>query len=78
VIRDEALAEIARLEKEDPQRETHEFLPRENEDGSWDVVRLPLPPGVRKAKGEGTTVEPAPERPHPAPDTTERSRPYWA
>jgi hypothetical protein len=47
VDRDEARRECKRLRQEHPERATHTWIPREV-DGQWQVVRVPLPPGVRR------------------------------
>ena len=44
MTREQAEAECKRLAGESPDRETHRWLPREEEDGSWSVVKVNLPP----------------------------------
>lgn len=73
----EARAELARLEREDADRERYDFLTREEADGEWSVVRVKLPEGVRKAGKTGTATEPPPDPPA-GPDSDQRSRPFWA
>jgi hypothetical protein len=44
MTREEAQRECDRLATESPDRETHRFLAREDEDGVWSVVKVGLPP----------------------------------
>jgi hypothetical protein len=60
--REAAEHEAARLAAGHPHRETHRFLAREQQDGSWAVVKVGLPP-----LGELTAETRAEERP-PTPD----------
>ena len=41
---DEARATCARPAAEHPDRQTHQWHPREERDGSWSVVKIALPP----------------------------------
>jgi len=45
--REQARAECVRLRREHPERASHTWIPREA-DGDWQVVRVPLPPGMRR------------------------------
>lgn len=45
--REEARRECDRLRQEHPERATHTWIPREA-DGHWEIVRVPLPPGMRR------------------------------
>jgi hypothetical protein len=45
MTRAEAEAQAAKLAAEHPDRETHRWLPREDPDGNWSVVKVGLPPG---------------------------------
>ena len=56
---DEALAEARRLSEEHPDRATHSWLPRKDEQGEWTVVKL----GVPAARPLGTTEESKPRPP---------------
>jgi hypothetical protein len=63
MTRQEAEAICKRNAAEHPDRETHQWRPREGADGTWSVVKIamaPRPPGVEE-------VEPA-ERPPTADD----------
>jgi hypothetical protein len=44
MTRDEAEAEATRLATEHPDRETHRWVPREEADGTWSVMKIGLPP----------------------------------
>jgi hypothetical protein len=44
MTREQAEARCARLAAEDPDRETHRFIPRDNGDGTWSVAKVGLPP----------------------------------
>jgi hypothetical protein len=59
----EARAECARLAAGHPDRETHRWRPRQDEDGSWSVVKIALPP-----TGPQTPETRAEERPPTADD----------
>ncbi|HEX2129677.1 MAG TPA: hypothetical protein VHF58_10725 [Solirubrobacterales bacterium] len=58
MTREEAEREAARLADEHPDRETHRFLARVQEDGSWAVVKIGLAP-----TGELTPETRAEEKP---------------
>ena len=60
MTRDEVQAECARLAREHPDRETHRFLPREAEDGTWTVVKIGLPPVAAKPPGQEARVNQKP------------------
>jgi hypothetical protein len=62
MTRDEAERACAKLAAESPDRETHRFLPREDETGDWSVVKVNLPPGTG-ATGTATEAKPRPEQP---------------
>ena len=61
--REAAVSEAARLAAEHPDRDTHRFLAREQDDGSWEVVKVGLPP-----LGELTAETRAEEKPPTADD----------
>jgi hypothetical protein len=64
---DEARQESERLRKEHPDRETHTWIARQL-DGAWQVVRVPLPPGMRKRPLTATTeAKPKPPQSDDAP-----------
>ena len=59
----EAREACARLAAEHPDRETHQWRPRQEPDGSWSVLKIALPPA------QATTPETrAEERPPTAGD----------
>jgi hypothetical protein len=59
--REQARAECVRLRREHPERATHTWIPREA-DRDWHVVRVPLPPGMRRDPLKAT-VEAKPKPP---------------
>jgi hypothetical protein len=63
VTEDEARETSRRLAAEHPDRETHRWLPREEADGSWSVVKIALPP-----QGPLVSETKADERPPTADD----------
>ena len=60
MTREEAQAECARLAEEHPDRETHRFIPREAEDGTWTVAKVGLPPVVAKRPGQEARINQKP------------------
>ncbi len=42
--REESEARAAQLAEEDPDRETHRFVPHEGDDGEWSVLKISIPP----------------------------------
>lgn len=77
MTRDEAEAEFRRLAAESPDRERHRWVPRDEGDGSWSVVRIALPPSQSPSGTEtrGDERPPTPDDPRPA---TEQNVPPWA
>jgi hypothetical protein len=67
---EQARRECERLRREHPERATHTWIPREV-DGRWEVVRAPLPRGIRRDPLKATVeAKPQPrdaEDPRPAP-----------
>jgi hypothetical protein len=59
----EARQACTRLAAEHPDRQTHRWVPREEAEGSWSVVKVALPP-----KGPLATETTADERPPTADD----------
>ncbi len=59
MTRDEALSECRRLAAEHPDGATHSWLPREDDQGEWSVVKLAVPP----SRPLGTTQEAKPRPP---------------
>jgi len=49
------------MRREHPDRATHTWIPREA-DGEWQVVRIPLPPGMRRDPTRAT-IEAKPKPP---------------
>jgi hypothetical protein len=73
----EAKAECARLAAESPDRDTHRWVPRDDGDGSWSVVRIGLPPASQPTIAERRADErpPTPDDPRTA---TQQNVPPWA
>jgi hypothetical protein len=63
MTRQEAEREAERLRAEHPDRETHRFLARERDRGSWTVIKVGLPP-----LGDLTAETRAEEKPPTADD----------
>jgi hypothetical protein len=77
MTRAEAAAECRRLSVESPDRETHRWVPRDDGDGNWSVLRIGLPPNPQPT----TTETRADERPATADDprpATWQNVPPWA
>jgi hypothetical protein len=62
MTRDEAQRACAKLAAESPDRETHRFLPREDENGDWSIAKVGLPPSTN-ATGTATEAKPKPPQP---------------
>jgi hypothetical protein len=63
---EEAQQLCERLAAESSDRDTHQWLPTENSDGSWSVVKVSLPPTRsedRKAEVRGEEKPPTPDDP---------------
>jgi hypothetical protein len=60
MTREEAQAECAKLAKEHPDRETHRFVPRKTEDGTWAVAKVGLPPVAAKPLGREARINQKP------------------
>ena len=58
---EQARRECERLRREHPERATHTWIPREV-DGDWEIVRVPLPPGMRRDP-QKATIEAKPKPP---------------
>jgi hypothetical protein len=58
--REAAERECKRLKAEHPERATNTWVARETEAGTFDVVRVPLPPGMKRDPMQAT-VEAKPE-----------------
>jgi hypothetical protein len=65
MTRDEAQALCARNSEEHPDRATHQWMPREQDDGEWTVVSLRLPKGAGPPAPLKATVETKPKPPEP-------------
>jgi hypothetical protein len=69
VNRDEAERLCIKLAREHPNRGTHSWVPREEADGGWSVIRIAFPP----PKDPGALAATTEERPKPpAPDDPRR------
>jgi hypothetical protein len=64
MIRAEAEAECQRLAAESPERDTHRWVPVEEEDGEWRVAKIGLAPADEEISGTEVRAD---ERP-PTPD----------
>jgi hypothetical protein len=70
MTREQAEAECKRLAEESPERETHQWLPREEDDGSWSVVKVSLAPSSAAdltAETRADEKPPTPDDPRSAP-----------
>jgi hypothetical protein len=70
MTREQAEAECRRLAEESPERKTHRWLPREEADGSWSVVRVglaPTDPADLTAETRADERPPTPDDPRPGP-----------
>jgi hypothetical protein len=65
MTREEAQLECERLTAEHPDRETHRFVPRKAEDGTWSVAKIGLPPADNAALTAETRAD---EKPTTADD----------
>ncbi len=56
--------------REHPDRKTHRWMPNEQPDGSWILVKVRMPPGMRvdplKTTTEAKPKPPQPDDPRPA------------
>ncbi|MDQ4048323.1 MAG: hypothetical protein M3131_02935 [Actinomycetota bacterium] len=59
--------------REHPDRETHRWLAKEQSDGSWTVVKIRMPPGM-KVDPLKTTTEAKPKPPEPDDPRTSYDR----
>ena len=64
MTKEEARLRCDELAREHPDRATHRFVPRQGEDGGWEVARINLPP----ADSREVTAETAAEEKPAAPD----------
>ena len=75
MTRDQATAECARLAREDPRRQSDSWIPRQMENGDWEVMRVagvPSPTDVRGSEMAGDERPPTPEDPRQAIDKNVR------
>ena len=68
MTRAEAEAECARLATESPDRDRHRWIPRDEGDGNWSVVRIGIPPATEPTGSEtrGDERPATPDDPRPA------------
>jgi hypothetical protein len=80
MTRDEAIAAAKRFGADHPDRATHTWIAREDPAGSWEVVKVRLPPGVRRDPLKATTeAKPKPsEADDPRPAIFRNIPPYGA
>jgi hypothetical protein len=62
MTRQEADRQVKELADTHPDRDRYAWFPRQGSDGSWSVVRVPLPAGVRRVPTK-ETVEAKPKPP---------------
>ena len=68
MTREEAEARCTELAETHPDRETHQWRPREQDDGTWAVVKIGLPPLPESLIAE-TRADERPDTPaDPRPD----------
>jgi hypothetical protein len=72
VNRAEAEVHAAKLAEEDPDRETHRFVPKEGEDGKWSVLKISIPP-VDDTRVAETRAEEKPTTPDDPRDNVSRN-----
>ena len=77
MTRAEAETEAARLAAESPHRDTHQWVPRDEGDGNWSVVRIGLAPSTQPT---GTDVSAAqrPATPDDPRPSSWQNVPPWA
>jgi hypothetical protein len=70
MTREEVAQVCKRLAAENPDRETHRWIPHQTTDGSWDVAKIALPPAVDETGAETRADErpPRPDDPRPMRD----------
>ena len=76
MTREEAEAACAKLAAESPDRETHRFLPREDENGDWSVVKVNLPPVSDTLTAETKADSRPPNGEDPRPNTFRNVPPF--
>jgi hypothetical protein len=77
MTRADAEVECKRLAAESPERETHRWVPREDKDGNWSVVRIALPPSA-EATGAAVRADERPATPDDPRPGNEQNVPPWA
>ena len=73
MTRDEAEREVERLSREHPERESHRFVAREEDDGTWSVAKIAVPAGLGRGPLK-TTTESKPRPPEPGDPRTAHER----
>jgi hypothetical protein len=74
----EAQAECARLSAESPQRHTHRWVPREDGEGGWQVVKIGLPPADDEVTGTEVRADEKPPTGDDPRSSLGRNTPYGA
>jgi hypothetical protein len=77
MTRAEAEAEAARLAAESPDRDKNRWVPREEGDGEWSVVRIALPP-AQEPTGTETRGDERPATPDDPRPPSWQNVPPWA
>jgi hypothetical protein len=78
MTRAEAETEAARLAAESPHRDTHQWVPRDEGDGEWSVVRIALPPSTEPTGTETRGDERPATQDDPRPSSWQNVPPWAA
>ncbi len=73
MTRDEAEHFARTQAREHPERDTHRWMAKEQPDGSWTVVKVRMPPGMKVDRLK-TTTESKPKPPEPDDPRTNYDR----
>ena len=73
MTREEAERQVERLSREDPDRETHKFVAREEAEGGWSVAKIAVPAALRRGPLK-TTTEAKPRPPEPGDPRSSHER----
>jgi hypothetical protein len=77
MTRAEAETEAARLAAESPYRDTHQWVPRDEGDGNWSVVRIGLAPSTEPT-GTEVSADERPATPDDPRPSSWQNVPPWA
>ena len=76
MTREDAEKACKRLAAEDPDRETHRFVPHQAEDGSWNVAKIALAPSDDENLTAETRADGRPPQADDPRSNTSRNTPY--